>query len=500
MVVPRTLTQLLSATVLLVAVALTWVVADRYTAANPLLIALGICSAGVIAMLSLVRARSIFFLLVAVLPLEATLVVEAGFSITLAYMLTPLLLFALISQNERFPWQYTESKLTLAYLAVCALSLAVALMVESPNFQASGVMSMRASALRPFVQFGLIGLHLSFFLITLKYAAEESTLLKVVKLYVTIAVLLAAAGIYQTAAVALDLPLKDFTFAVGSAAEQTARYGETRFYSALIANFAPRGTFRESLHFSNYLCSVVPFLLTLTLYRKRLPQRWKLNIPTVALFLPAAALFLTLSRSGWAACVAGVLFVALFIPKHQALRIGAVILLLLVGTVAIFQASGLFESSTSIWDLIALRMNGDLLLADPRVEQGQILLQTWLAHPLLGVGIGNYGVFAAAALGSPLLISANSVFLAALVENGLVGFLLLTALPLLFLFRMWRLAPHVRDYAAYPYLVGIGAGIFAMTAQYFTFGDRPGFYYLFLLAIGYALIRHLKNDLHANTN
>ncbi|MBK7092135.1 MAG: hypothetical protein IPH59_10540 [bacterium] len=55
-------------------------------------------------------------------------------------------------------------------------------------------------------------------------------------------------GCWQTLAVALDLPGKDFTHAFGAAADQGYQYGKTRFYSAFIADFAPRATFRESLH------------------------------------------------------------------------------------------------------------------------------------------------------------------------------------------------------------------------------------------------------------
>jgi hypothetical protein len=488
------------ATALCFGVASVWILTNQVARISPFIVCIGICVAGLLAVSSLAQPRRVFLLVVAILPLEATLVVEAGFSITLAYMLIPVMIIALLIRRESVPIDQTESKLALAYLAVCAFSLCIAFLIHQPDFRASGIMAMRASSLRPFVQFGLIGLHFAFFLLVLKYALCEKSLISSIRLYITIAVVLAAAGIYQTAAVMLDLPLQDFTFAVGSTTEQTAKYGETRFYSALIANFAPRGTFRESLHFSHYLNSVVPLLLTLFLYKKRLPERWKTRIPSLLMFLPVAALFLTLSRSGWVACVGGLLFLGVFLPKAQILRVGGLLVLLLLGTVSIFQVSGLFENADSIFDLIALRMDGELLLADPRIEQGQVLLSTWLQHPFLGIGIGNYGIFAASALGTPLLISANSVFLCALVENGIPGFVLLTSLPLLFFFRLWRLAPRVRDYAAYPYLIGIGAGVFAMTTQYFTFGDRPGLYYLFALALGFALLRHLKGEPKPVTN
>jgi hypothetical protein len=443
----------------------------------------------------LVRFRNLaYWGLIVALPLEATFVVEAGFSVLPAYLLLAVQFGLMTLFQERIEFERFPTKLLSGYLAVVVLSLLYAYVVTPPLVDTTSAMTTRASALRPVVQAGLVALYIVFFAIVLQRNRTASAIHDSLQLYLGIAVVLAALGCWQSLAVTLDLPGKDFTQAFGAVSGEQYRYGETRFYSALITSFAPRTTFRESLHFSHYLISVVPLALTLLFYRKRLPEAWRLKFLPALVFFGSAALFLTMSRSGWMAMLSALAFVALFVPKRQVLKYlaGCAGVLLLLG--GVLTSLGYFRFDLGLWELIALRLDAGVLEADPRVVYLNTLWSTFRDYPILGVGIGNYGAFGAAAVGIPTLLSAHSIFLSALVETGLLGFLALAGVILHFFVRLVRAIRNSRELALYPYLVGVGAGVFGMTLQYFTFGDRPSFYYLFLLAIGYALIYHATEN------
>lgn len=455
---------------------------------SPLVAGMALIGLGAVG-LALLRFRNLaYWGLIAVLPLEATFVIEAGFSILPAYLLLALQIGLMTLYRERIEFERFPTKLLSGYLAVVVLSLLYAYIVTPPLVDTTGAMTTRASALRPIVQSGLVALYIVFFAIVLQRNRTASAIRNSLQVYLGIAAMLAVLGCWQSLAVTLDFPGKDFTQAFGAISGEQYRYGETRFYSALITGFAPRTTFRESLHFSHYLISVVPLALTLLFYRRQLPEQWRLRFLPALVVFGSAALFLTMSRSGWIAMLSALAFVAFFAPKRQVLKYLACCAgaLLLLG--GILTSLGYFRFDLGLWELIALRLDAGLMESDPRVMYLNALWATFRDYPILGVGIGNYGAFGAAAAGIPTLLSAHSIFLNALVETGLLGFLALGGFILHFFVSLVRAIRRSRNMALYPYLVGVGAGIFGMTLQYFTFGDRPSFYFLFSLAIGYALI------------
>ncbi len=463
-------------------------------AINPLPVA-----AGAILILSLV-ALSIRFqqylpqLLILTLPLEATFVVEAGFSVMPVYFAVALLSLMHILRGDAILDYSTSTKLYSIYLAVVGLSLSYAFLISAPDVDTSAAMSARASSLRPLVQFGLLAAGAWFMLLVAKANANIEQALSSVRLYLFVGLLLASLGIWQSFAVTFDLPGQDFTFAFGAASEQGYKYGETRFYSAFISNFAPRATFRESLHFSHYLISIIPLALALVMFRRQLSpahrRRWYLPLAIAAV----TALFLTMSRSGWIAALAGLAYLFVFVPKARFMRMIGASILTVAAVGSILSFIGYFRFDLGLWELIQLRLDAGALESDPRVAYAATLWQTFKEYPVLGVGIGNYGLFGAAAHGLPVVLSAHSIFLNALVETGVIGFLALSAFVAHFFWRTYRVSRQARDLAVYPYLIGIGAGVFAMTLQYLTFGDRPSFYYLFLITIGHVLMNFAREN------
>lgn len=456
---------------------------------NLLLIAC-LLTAAIFAAIAVTRQpQAVYWVMLVALPLEATFVLEAGFSILPCYLLLGLQLLLLLVMRQPLRFDAAPVRIYLVYFLITTLSLLFAFFVTPPHADISAAMALRASGLRPFIQVALLALNVCFFALVLQYNPDERTALKSLQVYLAVAAVLTLLGCWQSLAVPLDLPGKDFTQAFGAAADQAYLYGETRYYSALVTDFAPRATFRESLHFSHFLVSILPLALTLFVYRRELPERWRLRGVPLLASLGLAALFLTMSRSGWIAMLAAILFVAVFSPKRRVMKYTALAVLALVGVGSVMTAVGFFRFDLNVWELVSIRLDAARLESDPRVTYLAALWSTFKEYPLLGVGIGNYGAFGAAAVGVPTLLSAHSIFLSALVETGVLGFLASSALIVHFFVKLLQGIAGARGQAIYPYLVGVGGGVLGMTLQYFSFGDRPSFYFLFMLAIGYALLK-----------
>lgn len=467
---------------------------SRLLTSELLLLACGSIVAAIGVYLAIARQQAVYMLLVAALPLEATFVIEAGFSITPYYMLFSLLLVSYIIHGRHISLAETPSRLLVTYFAICTLSLAVGLFAAPPELHANAAMTWRASAMRPLIQWTLTAVHILFFVVALNRIETREQILSSARLYLWIGLSLGLVGCWQTLAVALDLPGKDFTFAFGAAADQGYQYGMTRFYSAIIADFAPRATFRESLHFSHYLVSFLPLAIGIVLYRRQLPESWRIKVPAIFVVISLATLLLTVSRSGWIAFAGAIAFMFCFYSKSRMLKAASATIAVIAVSGVALKSLGYFRFDLDIWELMQLRLDVEKLGADPRILYLQTLWSTFVQYPLLGVGIGNYGLFGAARLGMDVLLSAHSVFLNALVETGLIGFVVLGSVIVHFFWSAISTIRRSRALAAFPMLVGVSAGVFGMTIQYCSFGDRPGFHYLFMLALGYALIRFIKQN------
>lgn len=467
---------------------------DRFLTSELLTLGAGCAVAAAGVYLAIAKQQAVYMLLIAALPLEATFVVEAGFSITPYYVLFGLLIVSYVIHGKHVSLAETPSRLLITYFVICTVSLVVGLSTAPPEVHASSAMAWRASAMRPLIQWILTAVHILFFVVVLNRIRSRDDILSSVKLYLWIGLGLGLIGCWQTLAVALDLPGKDFTHAFGAAADQGYQYGKTRFYSAFIADFAPRATFRESLHLSHYLVSFLPLAIGIVLYRKQLPESWRIRTTLILVVISLATLLLTMSRSGWIAFAGAMAFMFCFCSKARMFKAAAATIAVIAVAGLALKSLGYFRFDLDIWELMQLRMDVEKLGADPRVLYMQTLWATFVQYPLLGVGIGNYGLFGAARLGMDVVLSAHSVFLNALVETGIIGFAVLCSVIVHFFWSAIGTIRKSRTLAAFPMLVGVCAGVFGMTIQYCTFGDRPGFHYLFMIALGYAMIRFIRQN------
>jgi O-antigen ligase len=196
-------------------------------------------------------------------------------------------------------------------------------------------------------------------------------------------------------------------------------------------------------------------------------------------------ILLTLSRSSWIAAGigGGIVILATARPRRIAFAaagLGALYLLLLA-----FSQLSVFDSTLSPLAMLARRLSALDLAMDPRWLYHGVLYQLFAGSPVWGIGLGNFALAAAGQLRMETLASAHSVWLAHLVEGGIIG---LGALLVLIgalgrrVISGWRAG---RACAWRIPLIGVTAGLTAMSVQYLTFGDRfdPHFWFFAALAL-----------------
>jgi O-antigen ligase/polysaccharide polymerase Wzy-like membrane protein len=234
-------------------------------------------------------------------------------------------------------------------------------------------------------------------------------------------------------------------------------------------------------HYFN-LCLPVGVMLWLTEGRRRVGSKWLLMT-----FAMLAGLVLTFTFGAWLALAATfALFVLTLAGKARwkLLLAGVVILSLLVALVAygplrpivVAKATGTAIGSLT-WDIVT------------RLIGWKLAMQTWLSHPLLGVGIGNYEVTSAGydyVLGPQSQGSSpHETYLYLLASIGLVGTLSVLVI------MVSTLRSNLQDVGVDPDLRLLKLALaFALATNLIGwFGDDSGFYgphagYLLWLFVG----------------
>lgn len=164
---------------------------------------------------------------------------------------------------------------------------------------------------------------------------------------------------------------------------------------------------------------------------------WRRALAAALVGLMSAGVVLSFSRGGWLAVAAAFAFLGAVDRKH------ARALLAIVATAAV--VTGVFVQLNPA--AVSQGASAKFVVAAANVESrltlygGAIALTE--AHPLLGVGPGNFGnyyyVITGAPPGSPPLLVAHDTYLEVLAELGVIGFLLFAA----FLWLAWRRAWQV---------------------------------------------------------
>jgi O-antigen ligase len=445
--------------------------------------------------LSLKSPFHTFLIFIITLPLEATLVLEVGFTIRASYIVLLSLLSGMLMRSlssRKIGNFITPLDIPIfGYIAITALSLLFAtLFYPPPAVSLAEVMEYRGSELRGIIQlFLLIFFSLTYFL-TVYFCSDKERLFITLRLYIGIAFILSLYGIYQFLAIYHKLPFVDITNAISTGGGHIGV-----LHSNNPAYFRPHGTFQEPLNFGHYLLSVIPFLLALYLHQQKKERKKDIysGVPLVAVLIMVMVLILTKSRGTWLGFLGSLILLIFFINARQRLKVFGI--LVFIGVVlGVFASFYLPEGYNKLPIIFTQRFFEIDLATDPRIAYIVYIIRLVRKHPVLGVGIGNYGFYAASYFGRDLIVSAHGLFSRILVETGILGFVCFGTLLTVYCTTLIKLLKQTIHTYWYPYLIGYLAGFTGLMIQYLFFGDRLNMYVWFFMGISMATVKLIKQE------
>ncbi len=218
----------------------------------------------------------------------------------------------------------------------------------------------------------------------------------------------------------------------------------------------PGGTIGHCNHLARYIGLLLPIAYILTFVAKSRSQRWFAGLTSVA---GTVALIYTLTRSSWMALGLSITLMLpyMFVHRLFSMRtIGKVFLsfLLLAGVIAIF--------SQVIWGRLTTY---DLGSARTRVTTAKVAWKIIQDHPLIGIGINNYGSvlpkYWSAEDRFTKRAAVHNTYLLYAAEIGLLGFGAFLWLLISFFVRIRR-AMHSRS----QYLTAVAIGVMGSFAGF----------------------------------
>lgn len=239
-----------------------------------------------------------------------------------------------------------------------------------------------------------------------------------------------------------------------------------------------------------YLLFIVPLGLALTLGQQERKRRICLGLFTA---LVAVSFLLTFSYTGWASfIIPGLLTVLAFRKKVPLKKIVFISLaaLVLVAAVTIgirYASSGNFREAIAVQRVIPGSAASFSLTQ--RLEFARAAIHIFFDHPMTGTGLATfqniYPRYAHTFLEQPRYV--HNYYIQTLAELGIFGLLALVAFVGLVLVRAFRvIRRYGEDPAMYPYVVGLGMGLLGSAIHaFFDFGWQfPAVFYLFWLVGG----------------
>jgi hypothetical protein len=199
-------------------------------------------------------------ILAIVIPFQAFGAIEAGFTIPPAYLVLFTILVGIAARGEFLSTGAPGGKRIALYLGIAVFATVIAAI--GPGFSRAGLdatMQYRAGPWRSPIQLALLVFHFAVFFVIVRYVGNRDIADSLLKVHLWMALVLGVFGIYQIFAFTFGLPLSDCTWSVGLVGDSaTIDYSSIRHYSARIAAFSTRATFRESRDFGEYLLTAVP--------------------------------------------------------------------------------------------------------------------------------------------------------------------------------------------------------------------------------------------------
>lgn len=434
-----------------------------------------------------------FLLFIITLPLEAAFVFEVGFTIRISYLILLISLFALFFSRKKLHFRSPLNLPIFLFLGIATLSLLMTIQVPPPEIRLAETMQYRGSEFRSLIQLLILFLFISAYFLTLHFCSDENKLNKVLKTYIFVALIISLYGIYQFFAVYFSLPFVDITTALSTSG---LGYGVKHYTEPSL--FRSHATFQEPLNLGNYILSILPFLVALYLsgHKKNHFRKPLLSIkPNLfIIFIFVTSLLLTKSRGAWAGFIIALGLIFLLMKMKYKFKIIA-----MVAFIIIFFSIVLLPFMSSRYDnlveFITFRFREEILSKEPRIVSLLFLFDIWKRYPIFGVGIGNYGFYAAQYFDSSLIVSGVGTWLQNLVEKGIFGFLSFILLIFIFYKIAFRSLRMTKNTPWYFYTVGFLASFTGMLIQYLFSFDRFPLYFWVFLGISIATFRLMENKI-----
>lgn len=422
------------------------------------------------------------YALVIALPLEATAVLEVGFTLRIAYALMGLCCVSTWLARRRLVIERDSTTPALMlFVLICTASMVQLVIFPPPeivNLQSS--LGLRASGLRVFVQLFLLLLHVAFFFNVLVLLRDKAQIQTAVRLYAVTAVVVAAYGVYQLVAITYDLPLKNITNAISTGGEGIAGIP---YASSLFAAIRPRSTFQEPANLGLFLLSALAILL---IYQPFAGPRRRFTQYSSILVL-VWGIIVTVSRGTYLGLL---LILVLLLVTGWSRKTSPHTLVVVLLSIAAFAAvvfpvmAVMSHGASSMTGMLAGRFVGSEMANEARREYLPVLLAVWQKHPILGVGLGAYGAYGAAELQTPTMMSAHGVWWSVLVETGLLGLVTYMWFVGAWFKQVYRRSFLGADRELRALLAGLVLAMAGVTFEFLFMCDRMPTYVWFLLALG----------------
>ena len=435
-----------------------------------------------------------FLIFVLTLPLEATLVIELGFTVRPSYIALLFTYFVLvISRKNIGSFKSPLNTPILLYMSVALLSLAMTFVYAPPQVALIEPMKYRGTSFRSIIQLIVLIFYVSGYFLTIYFCSDKKRILTVLKVYIGMAFFLSIYGIYQVLAVYYNLPFQSITNALSTSGEG---YGGPFKGIEDLNIFRSYATFQEPLNFGHYLLSSVPLLIVVYLFRKKADMfKGKFvsrYIGFIAILAGITALCFTRSRGALIGLVGSVLLIMMLMGK---LRDRIKLIAVLTGISILILIA--FETIFGQVDVNTFRLDKGSLASDPRWSYVLSTIEFCLERPItwiLGTGIGNYGLHSAAVFRVETLGSANSLPLQILVETGGLGFVAFLFLMIRYYSYMFHALKNSGGTTWYPYVLGYIASFTGMMIQHLIFADRLPLYLWVFVGISIATARIIEME------
>jgi O-antigen ligase len=215
-------------------------------------------------------------------------------------------------------------------------------------------------------------------------------------------------------------------------------------------------------------------------------------IGIIPIFIMLTALIFTQSRGAWLGFLVALLVILLLARTRHRIKLFSVLALTIIGFN--FLAAFYLPEYRNLLGLITVRFLGDTFLQDPRFTYLPFTLDIFKQYPILGVGIGGYGLQLASYFNYPLLGSAHGIFWSVLAETGIIGFLAFSWLIFVYYKTLIHALKKAKGTHWYPYIIGYLACFTGMMVQYLSFGDRLNMYVWVFMGVSMATVKLIKKE------